>query len=225
MNEKTCRGWFSAGGFKKDDFSLKDERRTESRMLKKLNSEQLQVGIDENPTCNTRELSKTFNSKLAKFYEEGMRKLMARWEDNADQLERLAGIPEEKMVEAHGSFHTGHCVKCQTEYPFEYLKGCILKQEVPKCSRKICDGVVKPDIVFFGEPLPDEFYTGVKTDFPKCDLLIIMGTSLSVHPFCGIVDLVKDGVPRLLINREYNPRTITVISAQALPIIIQVGLV
>ncbi|KAM3179438.1 hypothetical protein ACTXT7_000553 [Hymenolepis weldensis] len=35
VNEKTCRRWFSAGGFKKDDFSLKDERRTESRMLKK----------------------------------------------------------------------------------------------------------------------------------------------------------------------------------------------
>lgn len=104
-------------------------------------------------------------------------------------MERLAGIPEEKMIEAHGSFHTGHCMKCRTEYPFEYLKGCILKQEVPKCSRKICGGVVKPgtysverfdfiliwilnlsesaslflDIVFFGEPLPDEFYTGVKT--------------------------------------------------------------
>ncbi|KAM3186264.1 hypothetical protein ACTXT7_004661 [Hymenolepis weldensis] len=41
VNEKTCRKWFSAGGFKKDDFSLKNERRTESRMLKKVNSEQL----------------------------------------------------------------------------------------------------------------------------------------------------------------------------------------
>ncbi|KAM3172467.1 hypothetical protein ACTXT7_014472 [Hymenolepis weldensis] len=61
VNEKTCRRWFSAGGFKKDDFSLKDERRTESRMLKKLNSDQLQVGIVENPTCTTRELSKTFD--------------------------------------------------------------------------------------------------------------------------------------------------------------------
>ncbi|VUZ42446.1 unnamed protein product [Hymenolepis diminuta] len=48
VNEKTCRRWFSAGDFKKDDFSLKDKRRTESRVLKKLDSEQLQVAIDEN---------------------------------------------------------------------------------------------------------------------------------------------------------------------------------
>ncbi|KAM3178703.1 hypothetical protein ACTXT7_002047 [Hymenolepis weldensis] len=50
-----------------DDFSLKDERRTESRILKKVNSEQLRVGIDENPTCTTGELSKTFNERLELF--------------------------------------------------------------------------------------------------------------------------------------------------------------
>ncbi|VUZ56057.1 unnamed protein product, partial [Hymenolepis diminuta] len=61
VNKNTYRWWFSAGGFKKDEFSLKDERRTESKMLKKLNSEQLQVAIDESPTCLTRELSKTFH--------------------------------------------------------------------------------------------------------------------------------------------------------------------
>ncbi|KAM3184548.1 hypothetical protein ACTXT7_008127 [Hymenolepis weldensis] len=61
VNENTCRRWFSAGGFKRDDSSLKDERQIESRTLKKLlNSEQLHVAIEENPTCTTRELSKTF---------------------------------------------------------------------------------------------------------------------------------------------------------------------
>ncbi|VUZ51495.1 unnamed protein product, partial [Hymenolepis diminuta] len=61
VNEETCRRWFlPSARFKRDDFSLKDERRTETRMLKKLlTSEQLQVAIDENPTCTTRELSKT----------------------------------------------------------------------------------------------------------------------------------------------------------------------
>ncbi|VUZ46416.1 unnamed protein product, partial [Hymenolepis diminuta] len=50
---------FSAGGFKRDDFSLKDEPRT--GCSEKLTSEQLRVAIDENPTCTTRELTKTFN--------------------------------------------------------------------------------------------------------------------------------------------------------------------
>ncbi|VUZ48462.1 unnamed protein product, partial [Hymenolepis diminuta] len=61
VNEKTCRRWFSAGGFKKDDFSLEDESRAGTQ-AQKLNSEQLQVAIDENPTCITRELSKTFSA-------------------------------------------------------------------------------------------------------------------------------------------------------------------
>ncbi|KAM3177599.1 hypothetical protein ACTXT7_004253 [Hymenolepis weldensis] len=104
------------GGFKKDDFSLKDEPR--AGCSKKLNSEQLQVAIDENPTCTTRELSTTFNEftesingtkayfkrrgrneeasfffefKPAKFYKEGIRKFMVRWEDviyeNGDYVE------------------------------------------------------------------------------------------------------------------------------------------
>ncbi|KAM3179061.1 hypothetical protein ACTXT7_001367 [Hymenolepis weldensis] len=95
---------------------LQPERRDEPRAgsSKKLNSEQFQVAIDENPTCTTREVSEIFHnylmgqrlasreevevklvsffdSKVAKFYEEGMRKLMARWEDvmnkNGDYVE------------------------------------------------------------------------------------------------------------------------------------------
>ncbi|VUZ46316.1 unnamed protein product, partial [Hymenolepis diminuta] len=55
----TCRRWFSAGGFKKDDPSLKDELR--AGCSTKLNYEQLQVASDESPTCTTRELGKTFH--------------------------------------------------------------------------------------------------------------------------------------------------------------------
>ncbi|VUZ40055.1 unnamed protein product [Hymenolepis diminuta] len=61
MNKKARRRWFFVGGFRKDDFSLKNERRTESGVLNNLSSEQLQVANDENPTCVTRELSKTFH--------------------------------------------------------------------------------------------------------------------------------------------------------------------
>lgn len=66
VNEKTCRRWFSR--FKKDDFSLKDEPR--AGCSKKLNSEQLQAAIDGNPTCTTRELSKTFNVSHMTIYRE-----------------------------------------------------------------------------------------------------------------------------------------------------------
>lgn len=54
----------------------------------------------------------------------------------------------------------------------------------------------------FGENLPDKFYTLPNQDFKECDLLIIMGTSLTVQPFASLVDYASDSCVRLLINRE-----------------------
>ncbi|KAF4681025.1 Sir2 histone deacetylase Hst2, partial [Perkinsus olseni] len=66
-------------------------------------------------------------------------------------------------------------------------------------------GLIKPDIVFFGESLPRRFHTLMETDFDNCDLLIIMGTSLKVAPFNRLVSNVPDTTVRLLVNREKQP--------------------
>ena len=58
-----------------------------------------------------------------------------------------------------------------------------------KGSRPIEGGLVKPDIVFFGESLPKRFFECAERDFKKCDLLIIMGTSLAVYPFAGLINM------------------------------------
>lgn len=63
-------------------------------------------------------------------------------------------------------------------------------------------GLVKPDIVFFGESLPERFFRLMKQDFAACDLLIVMGTSLMVQPFASLIDKVEQNVPRILINRD-----------------------
>lgn len=63
----------------------------------------------------------------------------------------------------------------------------IFADRIPKCT-KCKSGIVKPDIVFFGENLPDKFYKCTETDFAKCDLLIIMGSSLVVQPFASLID-------------------------------------
>lgn len=118
---------------------------------------------------------------------------------NIDCLERAAGVPGEKVVEAHGSFATQRCIECKTEFPDEEMKEHVLKGEVPRC--KECGGLVKPDIVFFGEALPERFHTN--THVPaQADLVIILGTSLTVHPFAALPDYALTGVPRLLINME-----------------------
>ncbi len=61
---------------------------------------------------------------------------------------------------------------------------------------------MKPDIVFFGESLPPRFFQKVAEDFPKCDLLLVIGTSLQVQPFASLIGKVNPTVPRVLINRE-----------------------
>ncbi|XP_038104404.1 NAD-dependent protein deacetylase Sirt2 [Culex quinquefasciatus] len=125
--------------------------------------------------------------------------LIRHYTQNIDTLERIAGISEEKLVEAHGTFFTNHCLQCKTAYSLDFVKEKIFADEVPTCS---CGGVIKPDIVFFGEGLPERFHVLPHQDFSQCDLLIIMGTSLTVQPFASLVEYVNDDCVRLLINRD-----------------------
>ncbi|XP_010864581.2 NAD-dependent protein deacetylase sirtuin-3, mitochondrial isoform X2 [Esox lucius] len=125
--------------------------------------------------------------------------LLRMYTQNIDGLERLAGIPPEKLVEAHGTFATATCTVCRRDFKGEELRPDIMKGSIPKCPT--CKGVVKPDIVFFGEELPPHFFSYLK-DFPLADLLIIMGTSLEVEPFASLAGAVRSSVPRLLLNRD-----------------------
>ncbi|XP_072259202.1 NAD-dependent protein deacetylase sirtuin-3-like isoform X2 [Pyxicephalus adspersus] len=134
---------------------------------------------------------------LRLLHEKGL--LLRCYTQNIDGLERLAGIPSRKIVEAHGTFSSASCHLCYTSFPAEEARDCIMNDKCPRC--KVCYGVVKPDIVFFGEGLPKTFDKFAK-DFPRADLLIIMGTSLEVEPFANIVDEVRPTTPRFLINRD-----------------------
>ncbi|KAK9761169.1 Sir2 histone deacetylase Hst2 [Basidiobolus ranarum] len=131
-------------------------------------------------------------------HEKGL--LLRNFTQNIDTLERVAGLDADKIVEAHGSFNTAHCTHCEEEYEQEWVKDHLINSRTPRCHK--CKGLVKPDIVFFGEQLPDRFFTCAKEDFKNCDMLIVMGTSLQVQPFASLIDQVSSKVPRLLINRE-----------------------
>lgn len=120
---------------------------------------------------------------------------------NIDCLERRAGVPGDKIVEAHGSFATQRCIDCKTEFPDDEMRKHVEKGEPPHCGRPGCRGLVKPDIVFFGEQLPPVFYD--RRDEPaKADLVLVLGTSLTVQPFASLPLLAGDGVPRVLFNKE-----------------------
>ncbi|XP_054054509.1 NAD-dependent protein deacetylase sirtuin-3, mitochondrial isoform X2 [Rissa tridactyla] len=125
--------------------------------------------------------------------------LLRLYTQNIDGLERVAGIPPDRLVEAHGTFATATCMVCRRNFPGEDFRGDIMADKVPHCP--VCTGVVKPDIVFFGEELPQRFFLHV-TDFPMADLLFVIGTSLEVEPFASLAGAVRSSVPRVLINQD-----------------------
>ncbi|GMS83878.1 hypothetical protein PENTCL1PPCAC_6053 [Pristionchus entomophagus] len=131
--------------------------------------------------------------------------LLLRWfTQNIDSLEVRAGVNKEKVMAAHGSHASSTCLKCKRKYNLAWITKHLDDPDklVPYCEKEGCDGIVKPDIIFFSESLPRDFFTKIVQDFPCCDLLIVMGTSLEVQPFASLVDEVDSEIPRLLLNRE-----------------------
>ncbi|KAL8382338.1 hypothetical protein RB595_006226 [Gaeumannomyces hyphopodioides] len=122
---------------------------------------------------------------------------------NIDCLERHAGVPDSRIIEAHGSFATQRCIDCGAEFDGDRMRKHVEDGVVPHCDG--CSGLVKPDIVFFGEPLPAAFREN-SHKVVMADMVIIIGTSLSVYPFAGLADMVPAGVPRLLLNNQHVHR-------------------
>lgn len=127
--------------------------------------------------------------------------LLKLFTQNIDCLEREAGVPGSQIVEAHGSFARQSCIECRSHYPDDEIKKHIEAKSIPHCLEKSCNGLVKPEIVFFGEQLPAEFFASRQLP-GKADLCIVLGTSLSVQPFASLPSLCSEGCPRLLINKE-----------------------
>jgi len=133
--------------------------------------------------------------------------LLRHYTQNIDGLDSAAGISSKHLVQAHGSFGAGHCIDCRRPFTRSFLHDHVFRGETARCP---CGGLVKPDIVFFGEELPERFENCSKHDFRSCDLIICMGTSLEVEPFASLPSRVPPHVPRILINREvpasFQPR-------------------
>lgn len=122
---------------------------------------------------------------------------------NIDTIEKLTGLTDEDVVYAHGSFADIHCIKCRKQMLLDDWKKDVLAESVPKCAE--CNGLVKPDIVFFGEELPEKFHKMNRQDFRNSDCLMVFGTSLKVGPFNDLItnNLSQGDLnPRVLVNQE-----------------------
>lgn len=139
------------------------------------------------------------HSFIKLLHEKGL--LLKHFTQNVDCLDRQAGVPDEMIVEAHGSFARQSCIECHTAFPDELMQNAVKTKNVPCCLVSSCGGLVKPEIVFFGEALPPLFHANRYLP-GEADLCFVMGTSLTVQPFASLPELVNDGVPRVLINKE-----------------------
>lgn len=138
--------------------------------------------------------------------------LLRCFSQNVDCLESLSGIPKDKLCLAHGSFETGHCLRCNAGYSLAWMRKIVEEGNIPHCNKTPdCKGLIKPDVKFFGERLDGRFFRLVKEDFPKCELLIIIGSSLTVMPFAQLIQKVPARCPRLLINKTKSGHDIPAI--------------
>lgn len=117
-------------------------------------------------------------------------KLKAIITQNIDGLHQKAG--SKNVLEIHGTTYKNHCIKCGKEYGAEYVFN---GDDVPRCS---CGGIIKPDVILYGEMLPEEYSLAVSYIY-KAETLIVAGTSLTVEPACGLVKLFN-GKNLVIIN-------------------------
>ena len=113
---------------------------------------------------------------------------------NIDGLHQEAG--NKKVIEFHGSFNTLTCLNCGKKYSKEEIN----LKNLPRCT---CNGILKPDIVFFGEPIPTKALNEALELANKSDLILVIGTSCAVYPAAELPIIVKRKGGKIIeINRE-----------------------
>lgn len=108
---------------------------------------------------------------------------------NVDNLHQRAGSVE--VVEYHGNLLRAACMKCRALEPIEFVEQRLEdgEEETPRCRK--CEGLLKPDAVFFGEAIPSKALMVSQVQAYKCDVLLVVGTSLQVYPAAEIPMTVK----------------------------------
>lgn len=115
---------------------------------------------------------------------------------NIDGLHQKAGSRE--VLELHGHFRESSCLKCHKTVPTgDLLEGFVASDEVPRCGS--CGGVMKPNVVLFGEQLPEDAVDGAMAHVRQADLVLVAGSSLEVTPASQIPLLVHDHGGRVVV--------------------------
>ena len=127
---------------------------------------------------------------------ENMGKLKAVITQNIDGLHSRAGI--ENVYELHGTVYKNYCLKCKKSYS---AKDVFDSDGIPKCS---CGGLIKPNVVLYGEMLDEDTMNNAIKAIYNADLLIVAGSSLLVYPANQMINFFK-GRNMVIINNSETP--------------------
>jgi NAD-dependent deacetylase len=112
---------------------------------------------------------------------EKMNKLSSVITQNIDNLHQKAGNHPKKVHELHGNMQWLVCLDCGERYSVELMRQKHPSPDYfPVCEK--CQGILKPDVVFFGEMLPQHTLMTAERESRECDLFIVIGSSLVVYP-------------------------------------------
>jgi NAD-dependent deacetylase len=104
------------------------------------------------------------------------------------------------VVEVHGSIRTSTCPGCAAHYPLDRVLALLVDAPVPACPA--CGGILKPDVVFFGELLPEEAIDRAFALARKARLLLVVGSALEVYPVAGLpYETLNAGGAVAIVNR------------------------
>ena len=120
---------------------------------------------------------------------------------NIDSLHQLAG--SKNVIELHGSLAEYYCTSCGKKFDLDYVNKF---DDIAYCNK--CEGIVRPDIVLYGEGLNQDNLSYAINLISNADVLIVGGTSLAVYPAAGLIDFYR-GNKLILINMEATARPVS----------------
>ncbi len=175
-----------------DDFTISNFLQSD-RTRKKLWQGMLDGGLMDEATPNA--------AHLALVELEKMGKLVSLVTQNVDNLHQKAGNNPALIRELHGNMQMLICLNCKRRYPVNIIRDKFADSEnVPACES--CMGILKPDVVFFGEALPQDILSQAMMEANQCEVMLVIGSSLVVYPAAYVpVQAKQAGAKLIIVNK------------------------
>jgi NAD-dependent deacetylase len=119
---------------------------------------------------------------------------------NIDNLHQRAG--SQNVIEVHGAISSLTCGQCFQKTNVEEVRHAYFEEnQIPTC--KSCGGILKPDVILFGEQMPMTPWLTAEQEINKCDLLLVVGSSLEVNPVAKLpFEVIAKGGKLIIINKQ-----------------------